>query len=118
MAAGGSGTIQHGTVPYWVPLEEAQRTRVAFGRDVLSDKDVAQVLAVSRGVQSRENLLENNPQNSRHGHKTCWFLNRGRPSPLRSEAPNVLGRLLRFAQHAWKEEGWSDEGSVHPIRAS
>lgn len=102
----------------FVDVALAHRTRVVRRPGVLSADDVARVLDVTRRVQDgcEDQSVFNNPQNAQHAQaqKTCTFL---QPSgdlddPFSELAPEVLRKLLNFADAAWREEGWSRSGGA------
>ena len=114
--------------PVHVSVALARATRaVTSPPRLLSADDIALVLDVTRRVQrsTSDALLVGNAQNAKHAldHKQCTFLNR-RPenftaaaadlpaNPFRALAPGILRTLLRFADHAWQAEGWSEPGNA------
>jgi hypothetical protein len=117
--------------PFHIDVELARTTRVVRQLNLLSAADIALVLDICNRVQaSTSDPLHGNRQNEKHALslKKCTFLDRQPPAvehaspaaqhlrallppnPFRALAPRLLSRLLRFAERARVEEGWSAPG--------
>ena len=105
----------------FVDTEIARRSAAVTERKLLTGADIELVLGITRRVQAAcpDQQLFNNPQNAAHANssKSCTFLNQppeirgGHPDdPFAALAPRVLRKLLRFADLAWREQGWSEPG--------
>lgn len=103
------------TSRHHISTELAQKSCCYIKRSCLSKSDISLIASIQSQVQSSG--YHDNPQNESHHHangKHCTFLSRpAGPSlpenPLRSLAPSVLGKLLRFVQGSWASSDWSSE---------
>jgi len=98
-------------VPNYIDVDAARQTRVVHRTGALTADDIAQILKVQGDIARKEQALENNPQNKQHLNKSCTFLNRPPQDPLRTQAPQVLGKLLRAAVAAFDQGCWGHEGA-------
>ena len=105
------------TVPNYIDITLARRSRCVTGRQVLTAEDRAQVEAIQEDIVRSQGVLGNNRQNGDWNRrcKSCTFLNKGEhpeePDPIYSRAPRVLAKMLRFAMRAWEQERWSTRGA-------
>lgn len=99
--------------PLWVDVIEAQKTRVAFCKGLLTPSDFAAIEECTRRILEHETLLENNQNNASHEGKAAIILNKTATNDmLRQVCPLVLAKILRFAKNAAKAEGWTAPGGV------
>lgn len=96
-----------------VGVAQARSSRVVCSRRLLSAEDIRSVHVVKECVLSFESSLENNPQNATHKQKVGTFLNNPPSYSIQTDAPHVIGKMLRFAFQAWAAEDWSGN-SEHP----
>ena len=106
------------TAPHFVPLNLARSTLVRKQSNLLTCEDIQLVHQIATNVRRNNGGDKSNEQNEHHNksNKTCTFLNKTTPNmptnPFRELAKPVLGKLLRFAERSWKEEGWSKQGGA------
>ncbi|GMI38788.1 hypothetical protein TeGR_g11266 [Tetraparma gracilis] len=95
------------------PMGLAQASTAFTKRSLLTPSDIALVQSIQQEVVNSGE--HDNPQNVSHhnpNHKHCTFLHKPcgaslPANPLRALAPQVLGKLLRFAQASWASSTWS-----------
>lgn len=90
-----------------VDVGSARAARVMHTRALLTADDIAAVEAVRLQVLNGQSELENNPQNAGHMLKVGTFLNNPPAYCMVNEAPQVVGKMVRFAMQAWEAAGWS-----------
>jgi len=90
-----------------IDVHAARDSQVVHCPGLLSSVDLQSVNAVRDKILQSEELLTNNPQNATHTGKECVFMNSFPKFPIFNQAPAVVGKMLSFAQHAWKEGNWS-----------
>ena len=103
----------------FVDVGVARRTRVVRSASLLDAADIARVLDVVARVQNGcpDQRLFNNPQNIQHAqaHKVCTFLDQPAGdlhNAFAQLAPEVMQKLLDFADAAWRGEDWSRPGGA------
>jgi len=101
-----------------VDIGQARATKVMLSHRLLTTEDILAVEEVRLGVLSEQTVLENNPQNAGHVLKVGTFLNNPPSYTIVKDAPQVIGKMMRFAMQAWIEAGWSgDETTPGPLAA-
>jgi len=99
-----------------VPSDLAQLSSVFTAKSLISLSDINSIQDIQQQVHNSGQCQ--NPQNDDRVNKHCTFLSRPSgpslpPNPLRSLAPRILGKLLRFASTSWKSGDWS--GPAGPL---
>jgi hypothetical protein len=89
-----------------IDVAVARTSRVITSPLLLNMKDIDAIFSVRRSIYSKESVLENNPQNATHEHKSCCFLNNPPTFAICKEAADVVSKLLSFAHDAWKDADW------------
>lgn len=90
-----------------VSVPEARASKVMFAPALLDSAEVLDVEKVKHLVLAGENVHTNNPENGGHHNKQGVFLHNPPGCAIYNEAPHVLGKILKFAQTAWNEAGWT-----------
>ena len=103
-----------------VDVTMARDSCVMHCKGLLNTDDIAAVEAVRGNIEAKEGCFHNNPQNSTHKCKTATFMNNPPDYLVRNEAPQVIGKMLRFAMAAWEQGNWSgtpeQPGPLYAIR--
>jgi hypothetical protein len=93
-----------------VNVADAQASRVMHAPGLLNASDLNDISAVLKDLTAQgETALINNPQNCSHEKKVCTFLNNPETWAMRTHAPHVLSKMIRFARQAWQEANWSGD---------
>lgn len=99
-------------VPFYVDVDQAQRSAVVHFPKLLGAEELEEVLACHRTAAAAGDALELNAQNREHKHKRCTFLH-GAAVPERGQlvrrAPQILAKLLRAMVDAHRRGGWAGE---------
>ena len=100
-------------MPLWVAVDEAQKTRVAFCKGLLTQRDFEQLEECVNEISKQETPFENNQNNASHEGKVCIILNKASTNDmLRQVCPQVLAKIVRFAKAAVAAEGWAAPGGL------
>ena len=84
-----------------IDVPSARSSRVVLAPALLSPSCIHAVSDLRNNRISELTPMENNAENQRHEHKTCTFLNNPPHYMIRKQLPQVLTKMLRFAQQAW-----------------
>jgi hypothetical protein len=96
-----------------VNVADAQASRVMHAPGLLNASDLRDIGAVLKGMTAEgETALINNPQNCTHEKKVCTFLNNPETWAMRTHAPHVLSKMIRFVRQAWQEANWSGDAET------
>jgi hypothetical protein len=95
-----------------VNIADARASQVMHAPALLNSSDLRDIEAVRNVIAATETVLVNNPQNATHELKVCTFLNNPPTHAMRTHAPNVLGKMLRFGRQAWAEANWSGDADT------
>jgi hypothetical protein len=96
-----------------VNIVDAQASRVVYAPGLLHASDLRDITAVLQGLTAQgETPLMNNPQNCCHEKKVCTFLNNPETWAMRTHAPHVFRKMIRFARQAWQEAHWSGDADT------
>ena len=82
-----------GCLMYPVSVPAARETKVVVTPSLLSTRDLDDIEAVWRSVIESNTLYANNPENVRHDHKFCTFLNDPPICAIRNQAPQILYKM-------------------------
>lgn len=100
-----------------VDMDLARASSVKTHEGLLNSAEIALIRNISKQITTAGFTNEQNDTHHKN-FKHCVFLNRfvagsSLPaSPIRSLAPRVLAKLLRFAEKSWVDEQWSDANAV------
>jgi hypothetical protein len=105
-----------------ITVGEARASKVMHAPALLNASDIRDIEAVKQGMVDIETPVVNNPQNVTHQCKVCTFLNNPPSHAMRTDAPHVLDKMLRFGRQAWLEANWNGDanmpGPLHEIGLS
>jgi hypothetical protein len=90
-----------------VDVSLARSSHVIHSRSLLNNNDLSVIESIRDEIMNKQGILENNPQNITHINKVGTFLNSPPLYPMYSNAPQVIGKLLNFANEAWLKGNWS-----------
>lgn len=90
-----------------VDISLARSSNVIHSTALLNNNDLSSIELVRDEIINKQNLLDNNPQNMTHMNKVGAFLNSPPLYPLYSHAPQVIGKMINFANEAWLKGNWS-----------
>lgn len=93
-----------------IPKSQASIAVCSTPRRVLDDSDLQILLDRQQQINTADEDGTNNPENLRHAHKTACMLNNPPHYPLQTEQPAIVGKILQFAEQAWREGDWSGPG--------
>lgn len=98
-----------------IDITEARASKVVSSTSrLLNDNDLDLVDRVKNSILLSESEGTNNPQNSWHSHKKACMMNNPPFYALHTSAPQIIGKLLHFAEQAWEAGDWS--GPNGPLR--
>jgi hypothetical protein len=95
-----------------VNVAAARASQVMHAPALLNTSDLQDIEAVRNIIAAAETPLVNNPQNATHKKKICTFLNNPPHYYMRTHAPHVLEKMLRFGRRAWADANWSGDADT------
>jgi hypothetical protein len=101
-----------------IDVAKSRDSKVILSPKLFGPSDLKTIDQVLNNIYKNETVFENNPENVTHQHKECTFLNNPPHYPITTEAPDIIAKLLSFAQEAWITGNWSgDNESPGPLYA-
>ncbi|GMH54769.1 hypothetical protein TrRE_jg8879 [Triparma retinervis] len=94
-----------------VNVGRARSSKVSVKRGLLNDADITSLIQMTDDIEAMEGRVGNNPENRTHERNFKYSMQLGPPlSHLRNKLPNVVGKIIKFAEDSLSWGKWTDEG--------